>query len=244
MKRLSWIVLLVGLTAPRVLAHDFWIEPSTYRPGNGAVVTAALRVGQDFAGDPVPRSAQLLDTFDIRDTSGERPVAGIENRDPAGYVRVGGGTSVLRYRSKGSPLEQTPEKFAQFLREEGLQHIVPGTPTRGHHERFYRYAKTIVGAGAGFDAVFGDRMELVPVTDPRTSGTPSFRVLFEGKPLANALVTAIARDDGRRVSARTDRRGRASLPLSGNDVWLVKSTHLVPAGLEWESLWASVTFSR
>jgi hypothetical protein len=240
MKHLLWIALV----APRLFAHDFWIEPSTFQPAAATTITASLRVGQDFAGDPVPRSTTLLDTFVVRDSAGERAVGGLENRDPAGYVRVGDGTSVLRYRSKASSLEQTPEKFAQFLNEEGLMHVVRGVPRGPHHERFYRFAKTIVGRGPGFDTLFGDRLELVPLLDPRTSDTLSFHVLFQGQPLANALVTAIARDDGRRVSARTDRKGRVSLGLPHAGVWLVKSTHLVAAGADWESLWASVTFSR
>ena len=71
---------------------------------------------------------------------------------------------------------------------------------------------------------------------------------FENKPLAGALVTAIARDDGARISARTDAKGRVKLALPHNGVWLVKSTYLVTAapdsGVDWESLWASVTFER
>ncbi len=236
------LVLCVAL-APCALAHDFWIEPSTFQPAAATTITASLRVGVDFTGDPVPRSSALVDTFVVRDAASERPVAGLENRDPAGFVRVNGGTSVIRYRSKASLLEQTPEKFAAFLREEGLTHVARAS-NRPHRERFYRFAKTIVGRGEGFDTVFGDRLELVPLLDPRVSDMVSMRVLFEGRPLRNALVTAIARDDGRRVAARTDERGRVSLNVPHGGVWLVKSTHLVPAGNEWESLWASVTFSR
>jgi Domain of unknown function (DUF4198) len=235
--------LLLIACAPLAFAHDFWIEPSTFQPAAATTITASLRVGEDFAGDPVPRSAALVERFVVRDAASERPVIGIENRDPAGFVRVGSGTSVIHYRSKASTLEQTPEKFAQFLAEEGLEHVARASG-RVQRERFYRFAKTIVGRGAGFDATFGDRLELVPLLDPRTSDIVSMRLLFEGKPLSNALVTAIARDDGRRICARTDRGGNVALGLPRNDVWLVKSTHLVAAGNEWESLWASVTFSR
>jgi hypothetical protein len=240
------LVLCVAL-APCAWAHDFWIEPSTFQPGAATTITASLRVGVDFAGDPVPRSSALVDAFVVRDAASERPVAGLENRDPAGVVRVNAGTSVIRYRSKASLLEQTPEKFALFLREEGLTHVARAS-NRPHHERFYRFAKTILGRGEGFDTVFGDRLELVPLLDPRVSDLVSMRVLFEGRPLRNALVTAIARDDGRRVAARTDEQGRVSMSVPRGGVWLVKSTHLVAApassGAEWESLWASVTFSR
>lgn len=46
MKRL----LLIALLAPRLLAHDFWIEPGT----------RSLRVGEHFEGEPVRGSAPVL----------------------------------------------------------------------------------------------------------------------------------------------------------------------------------------
>lgn len=241
------LLVLIALVAPAALAHDFWIEPSTFQPAAATTITASLRVGEDFLGDPVPRNSALIDAFVVRDIASERPVPGVENRHPAGIVRVGNGTSVIHYRGKGSLLEQTPEKFAAFLFEEGLEHVARAS-RRPHRERFYRYAKTIVGRGPGFDTQFGDRLELVPLLDPRVSDRVCFRLLFEGRPLANALVAAIARDDGRRFAARTDRDGKVAITLPPDGVWLVKSTHLVAAppssGAEWESLWASVTFSR
>ncbi|HEY8849582.1 MAG TPA: DUF4198 domain-containing protein, partial [Thermoanaerobaculia bacterium] len=74
-------------------------------------------------------------------------------------------------------------------------------------------------------------------------------VLFEGKPVANAFVTAIHRDDpAARVSARSDASGRVTLSLPRSGVWLVKSVQMIaaPAGsnADWESLWASLTFER
>ena len=236
MKRL----LLIVLFASAARAHDFWIEPSTFRPTAGEVFTASLLVGQDFLGDPVPRSATLLDTFVVRSAAGEQAVGGFENRDPAGFVRLdGAGTAVIGYRSKASSVELTPEKFAQFLREEGITGV-PVAP-RTHRERFYRFAKTIVQVGEPrtMPQPFGWRFELVP-----SSG--GFQLLFERKPLAKAMVTAIAAD-GRRLTARTDARGHVSFDLS-KGIWLVKATHLVHApadsGVEWESLWASLTFER
>ncbi|HEY0371606.1 MAG TPA: hypothetical protein VGD79_06370, partial [Thermoanaerobaculia bacterium] len=153
MTRVS-LFLLLSLAAGRALAHDFWIEPSTYRPELGKTFTAALRVGQDFAGDPIPRSAQLIDTFVVRDGSGERPVGGFENQDPAGYVRVDrAGVAIIGYRSKGNPLELTAEKFDEFLRLEGLDSIRALRARRGEsrkadRERFYRFAKTLVLTGS------------------------------------------------------------------------------------------------
>ena len=255
------------LTPGAAFAHDFWIEPSTFRPAVGANMAASLRVGQDFVGDAVPRSAQLMDAFVVRDATGERAIGGFENRDPAGILRIDKpGLAIIGYRSKAYPLELAADKFEQFLKTEGLERISAFRAQRGESQKpdreyFFRYAKAIVvaGCGAGNPAcarrqdclrhTFHYRYELIPETDPMASSPLRVRVLFEGKPLANAFVTAIHRDDpAARVSARSDASGRVTLSLPRSGVWLVKSVQMIaaPAGsnADWESLWASLTFER
>jgi uncharacterized GH25 family protein len=86
---------------------------------------------------------------------------------------------------------------------------------------------------------FGWRFELVPDAN-------GFQLLFEQKPLANALVVAMS-PEGRHLTGRTDTNGHVSFEL-GQGVWLLKSTHVLPApkgsAYDWESLWASITFER
>jgi uncharacterized GH25 family protein len=245
------VLALIVLSAVRVNAHDFWIEPSSFRPELGKTFTASLLVGEDFAGDPVPRSKTLLESFVVRDAAGERAVNGVENQDPAGFVKIDeAGTAVLGYRSKPSPLQLSPEKFAQFLKEEGVRGVT--VAKKPHRERFYRFAKALVKAGSNGPSnvtrPLGYRFELVPSSDPFAPKKPvQLQVVYEKKPLAGTLVTAIGRDDGKRVSARSDAQGRVTLDLP-RGVWLIKAVHLVsvpPAsGAEWESLWASLTFER
>jgi hypothetical protein len=254
MRRLALLITFVAASAS---AHDFWIEPSTFRPQIGTTFTAGLRVGQDFVGDAVPRSVQLMDSFVVRTKDGERPVIGIENRDPAGYVRLESpGVAIIGYLSKPYPLELAAPKFEEFLRQEGLESIAALRAKRGEtskpdRERFYRFAKAIVGSGDGapLDRPFGYRYEIVPESNPLTAADLRVRLLFEGKPLAGALVTALNRDDpSARRTARSDAAGRVTLRLPRAGVWLVKSTYMVPApagsNVDWESLWASLTFER
>ena len=71
----------------------------------------------------------------------------------------------------------------------------------------------------------------------------------DGKPARNMLVSAVHRDDpNAHVSTRTDAEGRATLALPKNGVWLIKSVYVSEApkdsGVDWESLWASITFER
>lgn len=72
-------------------------------------------------------------------------------------------------------------------------------------------------------------------------------LVYEGKPLAGALVVAMNRDEPEKpISARTDKGGGVLLALPRGGVWLVKAVHMVPApaesGADWESLWASLSF--
>ena len=257
---IRFLVCCITLLASRAAsAHDFWIEPSTFRPAVGANMTVALRVGQGFVGDAVPRSAQLMDTFVIRDTTGERAIDGFENQDPAGMLSIGKpGLAIIGYRSKPYPVVLAADKFEEFLKSEGLERISALRKERGESEKpdreyFFRYAKAMVVAGSGsagrFDEPLHYRYELIPETNPTASTSLRVRVLFEEKPLANALVTAIHRDDpAAHISARSDANGRVTLALPKSGVWLIKSVQMVaaPAGssADWESLWASLTFER
>lgn len=233
-------VLLVALFATNAFAHDFWLEPSTFRPAAGQSFPVALRVGEHFEGEPVTRRKARIESFVVRDASGERAVNGFEGQDPAGFVQLDeAGTAVIGYRGKPTPHELPSAKFKQFLEEEGIRGITPSAAKQ--RERFFRFAKAIVGGNdaALAERPFGWRFELVPSGD-------RFQLLFEEKPFADALVVAMT-PDGKRVSARTDANGKVALKL-GKGVWLLKSTHVLPAPagseFDWESLWASLTFER
>ena len=257
-KLLLFVVLLGGAPAFGS-AHDFWLEPSSYHPAVGETVSVALRVGQDFVGDPVPRSTKLIDSFVVRDARKEWPVNGFENQDPAGLLRIdNNGVAIVSYRSKANPLELPAPKFEEFLRREGLDRIAAARAKRGEtnqpdREQFFRYAKTLLRTGdakaPAIAHLAGFRYDIVPESNPWSAQPLRVRLLFDGKPAAGMMVSAVHRDDpNAKASARTDAQGRATLALPKQGVWLVKSVYMIEApkdsGVDWESLWASVTFER
>jgi hypothetical protein len=225
----------------------------------GSQLTIALRVGQDFRGDPVPRNSRLVSRFALVSASGERPIRGFDGVDPAGLVTVTEpGLLWIAYRSGRTPLTLEADKFEKYLAEEGLEKVIEirhrsGESAKPGREVFSRSVKSLVIAGGesekGFDRVLGLTLELVLEKDPRTipSGGLPLTLLYEGKPLDGALVTAMEREEPQqKVKARTDRRGRAVLWLPKKGVWLIKAVQMVPApaqtDADWESIWASVTF--
>ena len=246
--------------AGRLLAHDFWIEPSTFRPEMGANVGFALRVGEGFRGDPVPRSPGRIERFLLVSPSREAVIEGVPGQEPAGVARVSEpGIQVAGYRSNTSRVELEAEKFEQYLKEEGLETIIAERARRGEsakpsREIYSRCAKSLLAAGAGaksgHDRELGFPLELVAERNPYAysiGGPFPVRLEYRDKPLAGALVVAVNREaPEKRLSARTDAGGRVSFALARPGAWLVKAVHMVPApadsGADWESLWASLTF--
>jgi hypothetical protein len=141
---------LVVLGCARVAAHDFWIEPSVFRAPAGAPLSLALRVGEHFKGDPVPRQAAMVERFVIAGPDGTRDVTGREGGDPAGVTSLAApGVYVIGYRSHPKSVELDAAKFEQYLREEGLERIIDQRKQSGRAntpgiEIFSRCAKAIV----------------------------------------------------------------------------------------------------
>ncbi len=214
----------------------------------------------------MPRDPQRIVRFAAIGPAGETPIPGVAGTDPAGYLLVSApGLYQLVYRSNHDTVELDAAKFERYLAEEGLERILAlraerresASPAR---EIFSRCAKSLIAVGgapaggagraAGADHVLGLPFELVPGENPYALAAGRelpLTLLFDGRPLAGAKVTAIPKGHpGEQVSARTDGQGRARLPLGRGGLWLVKSVHMLPApagsGAQWESWWASLTF--
>lgn len=250
------VILIAGASAA---AHDFWIEPSAFRPAVGALVPVRLRVGQDLLGDPVSRDPALLERFVLATAAaGEKLVPGRDGEDPAGVFRVdAAGLIIVGYQSRASKIELPPEKFDQYLGEEGLDAIKAMRLSRSAgsaREQFSRCAKSLVSAGTPVesdrDRALGFTLELLAERNPYATAVGQefpVRLLYQGKPHAGALVVAINRlDPAAKLSARTDSLGRVVFRFPAGGEWLVKAVHMIPAragsSVDWESFWASLTF--
>jgi hypothetical protein len=258
----TWLLALIaiGISQSPVLAHDMWIEPTTFSPRVGEIIGVKLRVGQDMLGDPLPRDSSLIKQFLFEDVEGSKPVIGRDGNDPAGFLRVAEpGLLVIGYRSNPSVVELPPEKFNQYLKDEGLDDIAALRAARNQsgssaHEAFARCAKSLVLSGPPTDKQ-GDRrlgftLELVAEKNPYTipgGGELPVRLTYENRPLAGALVVAMNRSNpSGKVALRSDKDGRVRFHLASRGMWLIKAVHMIPApsggNAEWASFWASITF--
>lgn len=259
-RRTAAIVATVLLTIAPVSAHDMWIEPATFLPKAGDIVSLRLRVGENLLGDPLARDSRLIRDFVVQDEDGRRPVVGRDGSDPAGLVRAASpGLQVVAYHSTPSFVDLTATKFNQYLAEEGLDTIAArraseGKTDAGARDAFIRCAKSLLLTGAPNsvhrDVVMGLPLELIAERSPYAlgaDGTLPVRLLHEGRPLGNVLVVAMnRRNPAEKQRARTDKDGRVRLQIRSGGTWLVKAVHMVPAvagsGSDWTSYWASLTF--
>ena len=259
-RRLALLVVAIVLSGASLVAHDMWIDPTTFSPESGQIVGVRLRVGQDLLGDPLPRDPALINQFVFEDAAGRKPLVGRDGGDPAGFLRVATpGLLVIGYRSNPSAVELTPEKFNQYLKEEGLEAVAALRARRNEtgakaHEVFSRCAKSLVLSGSAkegqADRPLGFTLELVAERNPyaiRAGQDLPVRLTYENRPLAGALVVAMNRlNPSEKLSARTDHDGRVRFRLPRGGMWLVKAVHMIPApagsNAEWASFWASLTF--
>lgn len=242
-------------------AHDFWVQPSAFTPSPEAVLPVRLFVGDYFRGEPFARRASLIERFVAVGPHGEAQIVGLEGSDPAGYVRlIRSGLHALAYRSRRSFTRLGAKQFEAYLAEEGLERISRERAAEGHADRavreaFSRCAKALVQVGE-IDSTAGDRpigleLELVADKNPYALSIGEklpVRLLYQGKPLAGALVAAVNRNDvAGRTATRTNQDGKAVLTLDRKGLWMIRAVHMVrpDAGVEadWESLWASLTFA-
>jgi hypothetical protein len=180
----------------------------------------------------------------------------LEPRKFEQYLAEEGLETIITARSKrgesGQPGREIYSRCAKcVLFALGRASVDPGRRSKSGSTPKGEHGKRAGKAGStGYDRVLGFTLELVPRANPfllQPGARLPVEVLFQGRPLAGALVVAMNADEPEhRISARSDQSGRVSLQLEREGAWLVKAVHMVPASsgadADWESLWASLTF--
>jgi uncharacterized GH25 family protein len=258
------VALTIALGSAPLMAHELWIEPSTFSPKLGESVAVRLRVGEHLKGEPLPLIPRLVNQFVVQEGVDRKPIGGRRGSDPAGLVQVAQpGLHIVGYQSNPSAVELAADKFNTYLVDEGLDAITALRARRNEtnakaRELFSRCAKSLLLSGPPSqrqddrqqDRPLGCPVELVAERNPytlRVGQDMPVRLTYHDQPLKGALVVAMnSVNPADRQVARTDVEGRARFKLHPGGMWLVKAVHMValPSGgdAQWESFWASLTF--
>jgi len=254
---------LVALLAVPLLGHDLYLMPRQFRPAAGSTITIAFHNGDDFPDpDRAPKPENLIDVS-LHGANGSTRMRNLraEGKVLLADVTVAAGTSLLSVRTKPNFIELQPLKFEEYLRHEGLTHVLRWraehneSATAGR-ERYSKYVKSLVVAGAptGFYShPVGYPIEIVPMADPaslKVGAELPIQVMFRGKPAADLQIEmAWLPFNGkavRQAAGRTDGQGRLRIPIGSSGIWKLHTVLMErcaePSVADWESFWSSLTF--
>lgn len=267
MKKLTLFMTAVifGSVAIPVIAHEFWMQPKSFSPKAGTTENLRLYVGEYYTGQVtgIARSSasalSLYSSTGKKDLFPELPQREVWGEFPIQFGHAG--TYIVAFDSTPSLITMPAEKFHAYLHDEGLDFIVKqreasGTTTQPGREHFRRNVKTLLTvdgkSDSNFAAVTGQRLEIVPVTDPATcrkNQTLKFKLMFDSRALENGLVKAWQKQGLQltMIRVRSDNQGRFSLTLPYSGAWMLSVVHMIPAEdnneADWDSYWGNITFS-
>ncbi|MBF9042510.1 DUF4198 domain-containing protein [Rhodobacterales bacterium HKCCE4037] len=260
---LAATLALLALT-DKGAAHEFWIDPEDFMIDVGEGLSAQLRVGTEFEGSPmsyVPRRFETFvvlnggDTVEVEGRIGDIPALAMEG--------LSDGLAVVVHQTGVSELEWSEwQRFLDFAIHKDLgdvtaMHEERGLSQEGVREDYIRYAKSLVavGDGAGADARYGMRAELVALDNPYTDaldGTISMELWYDDELRPDYQVELFAEDAEGNVEItyhRTDADGIVHLPVEPGMIYMADSVFLeaVEPAEEgdaiWVTHWANMTFA-
>jgi uncharacterized GH25 family protein len=120
-------------------------------------------------------------------------------------------------------------------------------------EQYQRCVKTLLQVGNIHDETYrintGMRLEIIPEQNPYASDKSlTFKVLFDNKPLKNALVVVWQKgiEQANKRNFRSDAQGKITFSFEPKGIWMVSSVNMVqhtkPIEADWQSYWGSYTF--
>jgi hypothetical protein len=236
-----------------------WLVPDE---PSGKTMTIRANSGMEF-----PKSEHAPDPAAFRRRLCIRPDTRAAELQPAGTADRSGllrfevadaGVYVVAVETQPKLITLDAPQFNEYLVADGLPHIYrlrarEKTLDQPGRERYSKSPKAIVRIGeGGGDAcrVLGLPLEIVPRRDPfqlATGDTLPVRVLFQGRPLADAPLGWTSPGDGEspRGTVRTDEAGDALIPIGRLGLMTIRLTHMTrpkTAEYEWESFWTTLTF--
>ena len=265
MKRTVITSLFLACLATTAKGHEFWIDPMSHQVDAGEPVVAAIRVGQEYKGSSYSYIPQNFRRFEVGFGGEISPVNGVIGDRPAASVPTNGdGLMVLIHATTDTTLGWSSwEKFVNFVKHKDAEWVLEAHSARGltegdRRELYSRYAKSLVAVGSGEGADFetGLLTEIVALENPYTgemSDGIDVRVLYEGAPRSETQIEVFEKASDESVTiftVQTDMDGQATVPVKPGHRYMLDAVVLrepraevaVEKNVQWESLWANLTF--
>lgn len=270
MKRLSRYIIclscLLILIFP-INAHEFWLMPSKYFASPGEVINLNFFVGEHFTGEHWGGGGRRINSLNyFHHGTVENITNSVEYKDStltASITLSKSGTHAIALSTNNAYIELEADKFNEYLKEDGLEHIIAWRAQQGKsntksREYYRRCAKTFIQVGSlkdhGYKGASAMVLEIIARENPyrQKPGTSlHFQVLYKNKPLENGLVRMWYRDPEGKVKeeqVRTDSNGLVRLAMKKKGEYMISIVWMEPwtedNKAELISTWSSLTFAR
>lgn len=262
----SLVVSLVALAwAGPVFAHDFWLQPLHFNLAPGASTSLTVLVGH---GPFRSRWSGAVDRVILMRSYGPDGVVDQKKSLHPTPEKDGDlsfkapGTYVEAFQSTYADSELPSIRFNDYLKVEGLTPAIEQR-ARTHaadspgREIYSRRAKALIQVGdlkgpqPWVTRPVGLSLEIVPEKNPYTLAPNEelpVRILYEGKPLAGALVKLTNLEfDVRPIAMHlSDAQGRAAFAVPRTGTWLINVIWTKPISgnpkADFDTTFSSLTF--
>ncbi|MFT3846855.1 MAG: DUF4198 domain-containing protein [Lacibacter sp.] len=256
-------LLLCCLFVVPLLAHEFWLQPQKFLFSAGEEINIRFNVGEHFTGNNWKGSRQKINELKLyyADVTDDLSDALTDDEgDSLQFSIFEEGTVMIAFNSTNSFIQLNAKEFNNYLKEDGLyeadeyrkQHSETDSSAK---ELYQRSVKTIIQVGNRKTEVYKKQtslpLDIIPLINPYTISANQkipVRVLFMGKPLANAKVRTWHRisTEIKDSSFITNEKGETSFSVNANGEWMVSCVHMIRLGnnsdAQWQSYWGSVTW--
>ena len=264
MRRVFSAILTIALFSAPSMAHEYWFEPASFFPKVNEKIDLKLFLGEGLkVEEEMPFRAAK--TVSFRHYYGESRLDAKNNVDESmpfySFTSGSEGNHLFAMERNWSYITLEPDKFDAYLREDGMEYILEerrklGESQKPARERYSRFIKTLLQIGKKRDNIFkkktGLKLDITPLENPytkRVGDSLTFKVEFDGRPLAGRTVFADNRD-GETISKQklvTDSKGRVKVKLDRRGVWLVRLVFMQRCvtdcgDADWESRWGAFSF--
>lgn len=262
---LTFVGIISGITW--TIAHEFWLYPSQFFATVGETLSVSINVGEDYMGERWGGGSRRVQRLRLFTPKEEKDLtATVVQTDSAVALQPitlqEAGTDVLVLETNNSFIELEPEKFLEYLKEDGLDNAIEyrqknGETQKNGRELYRRCAKTLIQTGEvksnEVTKPMGLAIDIVPRQNPYAlpkGSALTCQFLYENKPLKNALVRCWRRVNGKTELEfkRSDAAGNATfdLPKKGNAAYMISVVTMVrltdTSKADWQSTWGSLTF--
>ncbi len=227
------LLLAALISASSLFAHEFIVKPGQCDAQAGQKVPFNVMVAHRFmVSEEVEDSSYVDITLYQNGKKSEESELTVNES----FLTLDG---VVTPKKKGAALIVGHRRAMAWSKttqgwKVGNKETLKGVIESNLYEKFAKVLLVVDGDDTGYDAVIGNRLEIVPLSSPdkaRAGDEVSFKVLFDGKPLASEVKAGydgFSRGNNTYAFAgNTDENGVITVPFDSKGLWMIRVDHTV-----------------